>query len=570
MKTVNRKTAMIVVLPVVLAWLNVETVSSRTIVVNFLFNGASLETISNVVSQNVSARPAPTTCGDTAGQRGKPVRCSCGNTVVTSTILRTGDPVVKKACSGDGLTLAAGVVLDLNGLTISGSGSGTGVTLAAGGTVRDGTVSDFGTGIAATGGNDTLSNLLIELNSGNGLLVGQPDGSGAPDVSFTGAGSTVSDNGGTGIVVHPSASLNIDGTGGRVATLRNAARGLESHGTLIADFFESAQNTTDGVFVDTASGAALKAVDIHDNAGYGIFVLRAQGDSVDNAIPHFEPLASFTLRSGGVNASVLSKVHGNQLDGIVLGDQTSQTGIVNAQVRNTDIYSNGAGSTSVFGGAGLRIEEKDETTASTHWFLAANNIYDNSNLGIHLRPSFPIAVATDIDRRAFIGNLIHHNGQPNNPTCSLSVPSQAPQIWIEGRMAYRDPACPCDPQDTSCTNGPPTEAQCTATTDPLTNQDGIRHWCAWEQAAGSCTSAYPLYASACDFGIASAIYNYEGDVGGGFLSVGLFVSNRAATDVSNNSWQFGGINGRDWISSGNADDLVVSSTTCPSPPSSCP
>lgn len=113
-------------------------------------------------------------CGDTAGPGGTNVPCSCGDTVVTSTVLNGTDPVLSTGpadvCPADGLYIgASGITLSLGGKTIRGSGSGTGLSL--GGfddvTIKRGFVDAFDVGVSVSFGhgnvvsNVTASNVAV-------------------------------------------------------------------------------------------------------------------------------------------------------------------------------------------------------------------------------------------------------------------------------------------------------------------------------------------------------------------------------------------------------------------------
>ncbi len=93
-------------------------------------------TILAAVGFAVSAPSAYADCGDDID--GERVACHCGDRVVTDTRLLPGDPVVARACVGNGLLVrvgpkADGITLNLGGLTIRGSGYGVGIRVLSGG-----------------------------------------------------------------------------------------------------------------------------------------------------------------------------------------------------------------------------------------------------------------------------------------------------------------------------------------------------------------------------------------------------------------------------------------------------
>lgn len=118
-------------------------------------------------------------CGDTAGPLHTRVPCACQDTVVTSTRLRSTDPVVSSVCtSGNALTIGADkIVLDCRGLSIRGGSPGAALTPAAGlrgifgqrsgVTVKNCSVQVFTNGIELLGHrNHVLGNVTSETLAG--------------------------------------------------------------------------------------------------------------------------------------------------------------------------------------------------------------------------------------------------------------------------------------------------------------------------------------------------------------------------------------------------------------------
>ena len=114
-------------------------------------------------------------------------RCSCGDTVDSDTGLGSGDPVVSSGpsdtCPGTGLVLNAGLLLNLGGLTIRGSGVGSGVLISGTGTgtriLAGGTnasIIGFGEGVSGDLNGTTstpgrITNIIVSGNSGKGINV---------------------------------------------------------------------------------------------------------------------------------------------------------------------------------------------------------------------------------------------------------------------------------------------------------------------------------------------------------------------------------------------------------------
>ena len=125
-------------------------------------------------------------CGDDI--EGARVPCRCGDVMVSDTRLLPGDPVVGNRCATDGLIVRAkrgaeSIRLDLNGLSILGSGHGTGVRVIDGGKLGativggDGAqraeIVGFGTGFRARGQRSVreLRNVSFTANARDGAVL---------------------------------------------------------------------------------------------------------------------------------------------------------------------------------------------------------------------------------------------------------------------------------------------------------------------------------------------------------------------------------------------------------------
>jgi hypothetical protein len=104
--------------------------------------------------------------------------CSCGSTVdVNTTLNEAVDPVCSTGpadtCPGNGLTVNAGIVLNLGGCTLRGApGSNTGVTLGAGAQVSGGKIIGFDNrGVLVQGAGAKVSNVQVSDAPGQGIAV---------------------------------------------------------------------------------------------------------------------------------------------------------------------------------------------------------------------------------------------------------------------------------------------------------------------------------------------------------------------------------------------------------------
>jgi hypothetical protein len=112
--------------------------------------------------------------GANAANCGGSTPCACGDNVTASRTLSSADPVVANKCSSRGLTIINdGVVLNLGGNKLAGSGIDVGVLIDADNvTVENGGVDRFQTGVgsnATTG--STIEKIRLDSNTGDGILV---------------------------------------------------------------------------------------------------------------------------------------------------------------------------------------------------------------------------------------------------------------------------------------------------------------------------------------------------------------------------------------------------------------
>jgi hypothetical protein len=190
-------------------------------------------------------------CGDDVG--GRRVACACGDVVVSSVRLDARHPVTHAPCDGDGLVVesAAGLVVDLGGTTITGSGRGVGLSVTGHGGAElrgPGTIAGFDAGVVAR--RDALqavSDVVARGNrtdgfrlagSGYALLRCQATSNGRQGFVLRGDGFRVegcqaTDNGRDGIEVAGS-NASLDAQAGNVARgNRRAAARVRGEGNAV-------------------------------------------------------------------------------------------------------------------------------------------------------------------------------------------------------------------------------------------------------------------------------------------------------------------------------------------------
>jgi parallel beta-helix repeat protein len=181
-------------------------------------------------------------CGDRSGPAGHDVPCHCGDTVTTSTILKSTDPVTRTVCPDLGLAVAPGVRLSLGGLALRGvcpTGLGLRISPGADTTVIQGRLSGFGIAVfgeAVTDStisglqisNSCLQGIALESSHGNRVEKNVVLGTAGPAIDVEGDDNAVQINRASEGV----AGIVVSGTGNVVS--RNAAERNERGGIVVA------------------------------------------------------------------------------------------------------------------------------------------------------------------------------------------------------------------------------------------------------------------------------------------------------------------------------------------------
>lgn len=246
-----------------------------------------------------STSRASSTCGDHVD--GRRVPCKCGDIVTTDTKLVRTDPVVAQSCPIDGLivraaSVAEGIVLDLNGLTLRGAGTGTGIRVEAGG--ADGalvlggegeeraSVVGFATGISAqyAGTLRRVERVAVRSSRRDGINL-RTRGTLLVDVES-------SDNAGHG--------LRLTGEGGRlidVVAERNGKSGIYALGPGTFVSGRAIDNKSHGLVAD---GREIEVRDMvaRGNGGRGI-VVRGPRTTIGGTVSEGNVLTDVVPRSGG-------------------------------------------------------------------------------------------------------------------------------------------------------------------------------------------------------------------------------------------------------------------------------
>ena len=192
-------------------------------------------------------------CGDSAGPGGSRVACDCGDTLVTSAVLKKRDPVTRGQCPGNGLTIAThtqGITLDCRGRKITGSGAGVGIYIesASGATIRRCKIEGFKPAILGWNLYQlTLDRSVLQRNQGYAL-----DCEECAEVRVS--GSRI-DHNGSGIIADQADNFEIE---------RNTI----------------ARNEGDGVWLIEAWGNRIERNKITNNEGTGVLLMFDPGENV--------------------------------------------------------------------------------------------------------------------------------------------------------------------------------------------------------------------------------------------------------------------------------------------------
>jgi hypothetical protein len=247
------------------------------------------------------------------------VNCSCGDRVVGTKHLSGADPVTSTKCPADGLIIgASGVVLDMNGRIITGSGVGAGVKFEAGLSgvkVRGGEVRGFAVGIetqASSGavfGSDASDNDTLRIK-----------GNGTAGLKINGAGSIVR----RVLLQNNGAAADVTGNSNRLerVVVRDNASGVAVNGDVNTLLLNIIERTT-GVSVKASGvGNTLERNTIRLGGGDGLQVDGSDAHVIQNQI---KQVGGNGVDIGGaahfVTRNVISTAGG---DGIT-GDATGST-----------------------------------------------------------------------------------------------------------------------------------------------------------------------------------------------------------------------------------------------------
>lgn len=309
---------------------------------------------------------------------------SCGAIITTDT--RLDRDLV--GCQGDGLVIgAAGITLDLNGHTVSGTGGGTGIDDSAGHDrvrIVNGTVTAFSNGIVLIGATSSrLTDLTVTDNASGGISL--VDGSDANRVER----NVVSGNRLDGVFLFASDHNTIE---------QNSVAGNDPAGISLVEGSDDnrvGRNTlshnTIGIAVGVSERNDIAHNSLSGNAIIGIVLDQAHDNVITkNSVSHSD-LYGILLAASNDNRISNNTTAENGIDGILVENGSSGTQLK----RNTANHNDDDG-----------IDVSDPTSVLT------GNVADhNSDLGID-------AVAGVSDRGA---NKASGNGNPAqcvNVTCS--------------------------------------------------------------------------------------------------------------------------------------------------------
>jgi len=333
---------------------------------------------------------------------------SCGQLITTS--IRVTNDLTD--CQGNGLVIgSAGIVLDLDGHTIDGTGSGAGIlnTGRDNVVIMNGVIQEFDFGVQlgeGTAGN-TVSGLTLQLNQEAGVqLLGADDGT---------TGNTVRDN---NLIDNNYGVWLSDGT--QFAVVRgNTVTSSSLDGIRVEN---SNGNRIDGNSVDQSSGAGVALVGASNNTVVDNTLMTSSEAGISVGEPGFPAndnrVEGNTIRSSSSAGISVVESNGNEL----IGNTATLGGSVgieldrsnNTLVRANDVSGNASGielvessdnriegnNASGSNGTGISLE-----SGSVRNQIVLNNATGNSGEGIYVNVSTDPANGNLID-----GNIANNNG----------------------------------------------------------------------------------------------------------------------------------------------------------------
>lgn len=309
---------------------------------------------------------------------------SCGAIITTDT--RLDRDLV--GCQGDGLVIgAAGITLDLNGHTVSGTGVGTGIDDSAGHDrvrIINGTVTAFSNGIVLIGASSSrLTDLTVTDNASGGISL--VDGSDANRVER----NVVSGNRLDGIFLFASDHNTIE---------RNSVTGNDPAGISLVEGSDDnrvqrntlSQNTI-GIAVGVSQRNKIEHNSLPGNAIIGIVLDQSHDNAIGKNSVSGSDLYGILLSASSDNRIFKNTAAANGVDGILVENGSTGTLLK----RNTATHNRDDG-----------IDVSDPTAV-----LISNVADHNGDLGIE-------AVAGVTDRGANKASGNGNAAQCVNVTCS--------------------------------------------------------------------------------------------------------------------------------------------------------
>ncbi|MBI4488601.1 MAG: right-handed parallel beta-helix repeat-containing protein [Deltaproteobacteria bacterium] len=318
-----------------------------------------------------------------AANCGGGVPCSCGNTVNANTVLDDGfDSVVSTGpaefCPGSGLTVNAGVTLNLGGKTIRGNRIGNGVTINGdNAVVTNGTIRGFNVGLSTAKDGGTISKIKALRNKTDGiqvLSVGQNNlllsnqatengvGGTGDGISIAGDDNTLksnkaNSNAGIGINLLFSATGNLLD---KNTAEENSEDGIKVAGGVVGDgntltSNKASSNRGNGINV-SSDGNTLTKNTANENFASGIFVDTTADSNTLEGNKADKNSGTGVSVNGKLNSLTKNSAKQNDGDGVFAKKQTTDKNIDLGGNKGTD--NGGVGNDGLDGEKNCEIDEE--------------------------------------------------------------------------------------------------------------------------------------------------------------------------------------------------------------------